>query len=202
MLGLSVSFAACDASSSTPTPHHDAGSDSTDAAPIGPRPGCERGVIEGDLAGGPPNMPTAPVLVGPGVDPTTGQLIPPTSGEYFVSTTYLSIRGTPEAQQRFGMLMGPMLEDLPSRMSPEGGLVAMGLATSASCGTGRTLTVWRDEAAMLDFVASPAHIQAMTAVTEISTGHSVAIHWTTADASSIDWDDAASRLAVSDAIER
>ena len=78
----------------------------------------------------------------------------------------------------------------------------MSLATSASCGTGRTLAVWRDEAAMLEFVASTAHIEAMTSVSEISTGHSIAIHWTTSDPSSITWEDAASRLATSTAIQR
>jgi hypothetical protein len=121
---------------------------------------CQRGTLEADFMGSP--------LAGPGV--TNGVLAP---GRYVFSSTYLRLRPEPAAQMRFGQFMGPISADLRTRA----GLVAYSAGTSASCGTARTLTVWRDEMAMYDFVSSPAHGAAVMGVAEVSRGGSVVTHW-------------------------
>ena len=49
------------------------------------------------------------------------------------------------------------------------------------------MTIWTDQAAMMDFVRSGAHNAAMGAVSEISRGGSVTLHWETTNPEDIDW---------------
>ena len=48
------------------------------------------------------------------------------------------------------------------------GLLGFALSGSQVCGTGRTLSVWRDDAAMMSFVLSEAHTAAMTQTNDVS----------------------------------
>lgn len=147
-------------------------------------PGCVRGTIE-------PDHTTFGPLAGPGVDPATGQLRPPPAGSaYVVSSTYLALRGEPAAQQAFGQLMGPIDQTLRT----QAGLVAIQLGTSMSCGTARTLTVWASEDAMYAFVASPAHVDAIRRVNEVSRGESMVTHWTATTTAAVTWAEAAAQL--------
>jgi hypothetical protein len=121
---------------------------------------CARGHLEADFTAGP--------LMGPGV--VDGALV---AAEYMLSTTYLELRQEPDAQRRFGALMGPIMADLMKRE----GLVAVALGTSQECGTARTLSIWRDDVAMMSFVVGDAHRAAMGAVREVSRGGSLVTHW-------------------------
>jgi heme-degrading monooxygenase HmoA len=147
-------------------------------------PGCVRGTLEPDFA-------TFMPLGGPAVDPATGALRPPAAGaSYVISSTYLALRGEPAAQQAFGELMGP----ISATLQAQPGLLAIQLAQSMSCGSARTLTVWESEDAMYAFVASPAHVEAMRRVGEVSRGESVVTHWVSSATTAATWDEAARQL--------
>jgi hypothetical protein len=159
---------------------------STNTDPGG-RPGCSRGVIEPDLAKTP--------FSGPGVDATTGQLMPLPSTA-IMSSTYLTLRSDPAGQKAFNQLMFPILEEIGS--SPAPGLLAVTLGTSTSCSTGRTLAVWKDEMSMLAFVMGPAHSKAVESVGEVSTGGSVVTSWASTDPADATWKVAAEHVAEQD----
>jgi heme-degrading monooxygenase HmoA len=145
----------------------------------GDAPGaCARGALEPDFAAMP--------LAGPGV--SDSGLEP---GSYVLSSTYLQVRS--ERRERFDALMQPIVADLAARP----GLLALSLGGSAMCGTARTLTVWRDEVAMLEFVASDPHATAMAAVSEISRGGSVVTHWS-GDEHDATWHAAVEHVAADD----
>jgi heme-degrading monooxygenase HmoA len=144
---------------------------------------CRKDLLEPDFGS---NMP----LTGPGVDPSTGTLLP-RDEPFIVATTYLALKSEPDAQEKFMQVLGPINEDLASR----DGLIAVGLGGSNECGTARTLTVWRDEAAMNDFVFSAAHVVAIGAVALVSRGGSVTMSWAESDVGRVSWDQAAARLA-------
>jgi hypothetical protein len=135
---------------------------------------CERGALETDFRAAP--------LAGAGVDSSGLR-----AGEYIVSSTYLQLK--PDAQQTLEGLLQPVLEDLQTR----DGLLALSLGQSEACGALRTLAVWRDDAAMIAFVTSPAHTSAMSRVTDVSRGGSVVTHWL-GDATSATWEAAAQEL--------
>lgn len=159
--------------------------DETAPATTQPRPpsadGCDPGVREADfLEVGP--------LVGPAVGPD-GKLATG-GGELVVSTTYLQLK--PDVRARFDELNGPVAQTLQTQP----GLVALAFAQSTTCGALRTLSVWKDEAAMYGFVASPAHAKAMAAIGELSRGNSAATHWKTADVNAMGWAQSLRALAV------
>jgi hypothetical protein len=139
---------------------------------------CVRHVLESDLE----PMPFA----GPGV--RDGAIAP---GQFMIATTYLRLRA--DQSQLFQELTGAVIEDIVGRA----GLIAIGTASSAACGTARTLTVWRDETAMLDFVVGKAHAKAMQSNHDISRGGSVAAEWM-GDQASASWEAAAEHLANTD----
>jgi quinol monooxygenase YgiN len=155
-----------------------AGSGSTEAPEADPFAGCAPGTLEADMNAAP--------LSGPGVQ--DGALEP---GEYIVSSTYLQLK--PDKLDRFQELLKPIEADLASR----DGVVALSFGGSPTCGTARTLAVWRDEAAMFSFVTGEAHSAAVGAIDELSRGGSIVTHWT-GDQASATWDAAAGQLAADD----
>jgi hypothetical protein len=60
--------------------------------------------------------------------------------------------------------------------------------------------VWRDDAAMLEFVIGDAHSTAMQAVSELSRGGSVVTHWS-GDEKTAAWKSASEHLARDDGPE-
>lgn len=137
---------------------------------------CSREVLEPDTQPSP--------IAGAGVDAMTGTLAAPKSGKYIVSTTYLTLKPGADVAQRFGALMGPIMAQLKAQR----GLAAISLASSQKCGTARTLAVWEDEAAMYEFVASPAHVSAISAIGEVSRGQSLVHHFSETDAArAVSW---------------
>jgi hypothetical protein len=141
---------------------------------------CNRATIEADFQASP--------LAGPGVQDE--QLA---DGDYLISTTYLQLDQAPEAQQRFGDLMSPIMADLQTR----DGLLALSLGSSPSCGVARTLAVWRDDMAMLGFVSGEAHSRAIGSVGQVSRGGSIVTHWL-GDASQASWPSAAQHIGADD----
>jgi len=150
-----------------------------DAGPTFDPVECRATVVQKDLASqnpeGADKPGVSPYWFGPGVDKATGKpTVPPGA---IVTTTYLQLKPSGAAQQRFGELTGPIVGTLTQ--SP--GLVAASLVTSASCVVARTIVVWKDEATMLAFVASEAHGKAIGAVGEVSRGGSITTSWLGAD---------------------
>lgn len=133
----------------------DAGADKPGAADAGQpdeRPAdCVSRTMESDL------MFVTP-LVGAGVDPATSSVRPPEPGtSYMVGVTYLQLLPGQESGQKMTELTQP----IQAQLATQPGLLAAQIALSERCRTARTLTVWRDEQALVEFVASPAHLEAM-----------------------------------------
>ena len=154
--------------------------------PGGPPPGsvddgCPRGTLESDIVYLP--------RTGPKVDPS-GALMPPPAEGYVVSSTFLRLRPGEEAARRFGELFAP----IATQLQAQPGLEALQLATAAGCQTARTLSVWASPEAMYDFVVSDAHYAAVKAVSEVSRGGSVVVHWTAQNAEQASWNEATRRL--------
>lgn len=129
---------------------------------------CVRSTLESDLKRYGP-------LAGPGVDPATGQL---EAGSYLVSSTYLKLTTDPKGQRVFQDSMKGLNAVIPSYP----GLAAYLFATSDSCVTARTLSVWKDEVSMYRFVGADAHTSAIARIELISRGGSVVTHWADTEA--------------------
>ncbi|UJR78946.1 antibiotic biosynthesis monooxygenase [Sandaracinus amylolyticus] len=146
---------------------------------------CSPGVLEADLE-------SAFGLVGPGVDPETGALAPPGPEGYIVSSTYGQAQPTPAAQARFGELIGDIVPELMNNP----GVVAFELRSSASCGSGRTLAIWRDAASMYAFVASTPHTTAMAEADQVTMPGFRTTHWMAHDLAETSWSAAAEHVAA------
>lgn len=138
---------------------------------------CSRGVLESDLKPSP--------WQGPGVD-ANGNVTP---GQYVVSTTYAQLK--PDAMPEFMQVLGP----IQTALKTQPGLVAARMGLSATCGSGRTLAVWADEASMYNFVFGPAHSAAVGKIGDISRGGGAVTHFAD-DGSGATFENAATRLGV------
>jgi heme-degrading monooxygenase HmoA len=125
-----------------------------------------------------------------GADVSFGALKP---GEYVLSSTYLRLITTDAASAKFWEVMGPILEDLSTRE----GLAGLSLGLSLECNSARTLSIWRDDVSMLEFVASSAHLAAVAAGSQLNRGGSVVMHWT-GNETQATWEVAAQKLAEYD----
>lgn len=128
---------------------------------------CTASVLEADLEVDPP--------AGPGVDSGGKPRLEPGS-HYVVSSTYgVPVRGEGGApvSDRYVQLFGAV----QAQLEKQPGLLAISLGTSAACGSGRTLALWRSEEEMYDFVTSPAHVAAMKAASEILQPGYAVTHW-------------------------
>jgi heme-degrading monooxygenase HmoA len=124
-------------------------------------------------------------LAGPGVDPQTGALEP---GSYSIATTYLALK--PEKVERALELGNPVVQSLFTMK----GFVAFSTTASASCATLRTLTIWQSEEDMMNFVVSPAHLEAMPEIADLSRGTSNTVSWEGSEQDA-NWERAAELLA-------
>lgn len=144
---------------------------------------CRSDALEADLEAAP--------LAGPAVDEATGQLRPPGPGEhYVVSSTYGAPKQDASALERWGQLMGAIQTQLESQP----GLLALQLASSTGCASGRTLAVWSSEEAMYEFVTSPAHAAAMVAADEVVLPGFRVTHWEESKAERISFAEGARRM--------
>ena len=104
-------------------------------------------------------------LAGPGLDPETGAIIGAPQNTYVLHTTQAVV--TPETAEA---LLNMSNEVAAQAMATEG-LVALSFSMDQTCGYARTLGIWESEEAMLGFVVSGAHAEAMRqAPNIISTG--------------------------------
>lgn len=142
---------------------------------------CLRGTLEADLALNAP-------FTGPGV---VDGGIP--AGNYVIAATYLQGKPTQQAMSLFQSLVDPITRELPTT----DGLIGARFGNSSTCLTARTLTVWRDEAAMYRFVTSAPHAAAMGKTSELSRGASVTTHWVDTEAGAT-FEKAAQMLAADD----
>ncbi|PCC68408.1 Heme-degrading monooxygenase HmoA [Nannocystis exedens] len=149
LLALAVALAGC------ADPGEDADTGGTASSTGEPDSTGAPACVEDDLAPDP--------FAGPGWDGELGALKEPLQDEYVASTTALVLR--PAKEQEFfatAKAMFPVLEANP-------GLIGYALAQSKKCGTVRTLAVWRDEAAMMQFVVSDEHVAGILKVNDYST---------------------------------
>ncbi|MEM9463086.1 MAG: antibiotic biosynthesis monooxygenase [Myxococcota bacterium] len=128
-------------------------------------------------------------FAGPLYDSTRGGLIGTPAERYIAATTLFNYR--PEVYDRFLVVVDDVLEQ--ARESP--GFVGYELAYSAGCRYGRTITVWESEAAMIDFMLTGAHGEAMAQVRELGNDGRT-IDWEiTPDELPISWETARQQLA-------
>lgn len=109
---------------------------------------------------------------GPGYNASQGGLLQPPQDRYIASTTLISPKPDEASQARFFELMAPIFQLLATH----DGLIGFQVASSDACGYDRTMSVWRDEEAMMAFVMSDAHVAAMGEAATISTA-AVVTHW-------------------------
>lgn len=146
---------------------------------------CSATQIEADLEDAP--------FMGPLAD-ENGKLKLESGKSYTVSSTYgVPVPGedgapvTPEYLALFGAIQ--------AQLEVQPGLLALKLATSDDCGSGRTLAVWASEDDMYSFVTSEAHFNAMKAVKVVLKPGFNTTHWTADGEKQISWDEAAKQLA-------
>jgi quinol monooxygenase YgiN len=132
-------------------------------------------------------------LAGTGYDPEQG-LLEPRQGTYVASTTFLIL--DPEQTQRFQELVGAIMADLQTRE----GLVALSLGTSQKCGTARTMTLWKSQEAMMEFVFSPAHTAAMAEANVVGLNGATTSWEVAADEVPMSWELARTKIAEVDAL--
>ena len=132
-------------------------------------------------------------LAGSGYNPEQG-LLEPRQETYVASTTFLILN--PEQGQRFQELVGPIMGDLQTRE----GLVAMSLGNSQKCGTVRTMTLWKSQEAMMDFVFSPAHTAAMAEANIVGLNGATTSWEVAADEVPMSWELARTKIAEVDAL--
>jgi heme-degrading monooxygenase HmoA len=148
---------------------------------------CSASKLETDLEGD--------GFSGPGVDEATGELKLEPGKQYLVSSTYgVPVPGANGAPvtEHYLALFGA----IQAQLAQQPGLLAMRLASSDGCGSGRTMAVWSSEEEMYAFVASDAHFAAMKAVGEVlKPGYGVT-HWTATSAEQISWQEAVRKLAA------
>jgi hypothetical protein len=111
------------------------------------------------------------------------------AGAYVISSTYLRIKPTREAGKKFSEVNAP----LDAELRQNAGLLQAVTLISNECNTARTLSLWRDEASMMRFVASGAHGKAIGAIGEISRGGSMVTHWND-DGTGFTWAAAAAKV--------
>lgn len=112
-------------------------------------------------------------FMGPAFDPETGALLAPLPLPHIVATTV----GwhTPEQRGPLDEQTTPVIMDVFTHE----GLLGASFGVSDACGSARTLTLWRDEAARMKFVFGAVHSNAIKNGLQHTRG-SETTHWTEA----------------------
>ena len=118
-----------------------------------------------------------------------GQLTMALPETYVVATTAGWPIPTEEHTGKFDEHMGPIVEELPTHE----GLLGVTMGGSDVCGSARTLSLWRDEAALMGFVFGDAHTAAM-GITYTSMRGWETTHWNETSAEAPSWMDAKAKL--------
>lgn len=127
-------------------------------------------------------------------------LIAPRDGTYVVALTHLQVKNAPGPGKRFGELVGGITDVLYPEQGPYGDVPGWVGASFRNVGKLQwwTMSVWEDEASMMEFVASGPHLLAMTEISDVSAAAEATRLEVTADELPLDWDDALDRLNASD----
>jgi heme-degrading monooxygenase HmoA len=107
-----------------------------------------------------------------------------------VATTSLQLRTDEASLVAFQEVGGRVVESLFG----SDGLLAAAIVTSDQCAVARTVTVWDSEEAMLAFVGSASHAEAIGRVGEMSRGGSVTTTFVTSPSSDLSWEEVAQRF--------
>lgn len=146
---------------------------------------CSRGVVESDYE--------PDVFMGPGVSPD-GKLVLDPNKEYTVSATYGQPVPGPDGAPVTQMYVD-IFGDISTTLMNSPGLVAFTLASSDSCGSGRTLGIWESEGAMYEFVMSPAHLKAMSNANKLLKPGYAVTHFSAQTANQMTFQEGAKHLA-------
>ncbi len=128
---------------------------------------------------------------GPAFDPETGELVAPLEPPYVVASTVGWAKTDPESLEQLGDVTQRIIENVYAHE----GLLGGTFGSSEACGAARTLTLWRDEEAMLEFSFSGPHLEAipLPSATLQSSGTT---HWTETESSAPPtWPAANARIA-------
>lgn len=118
-----------------------------------------------------------------------GALVMDLPDSYVVATTAGWPIPEEEHTAQFDMHMGPILAELPTHE----GLLGVTMGNSEACGSARTLSLWRDEEALMGFVFGEAHGAAM-GITYSSMRGWETTHWNASSAAAPTWEDARAKL--------
>ncbi|MCU0683985.1 MAG: antibiotic biosynthesis monooxygenase [Polyangiaceae bacterium] len=171
-LALSAALSACGTDTDAPAARPEPAASVTEASALA----C----ADDDLASAGP-------FRGPGYDESRGGLLGERRPSYLAATTVFAYSTEPAAQRRFRELIDEVL----AQTLGQPGFLGHELAFSEKCKYGRTITLWEDEASMMNFVTSGAHATAMTEVRVVGV-----------DGRTIDWDVTPDELPISWATAR
>ena len=110
--------------------------------------------------------------MGPLFDPESGAQIAELTPPYVVATT-IGFTYPGADLTKFNELNDGIIENLFTR----DGFLGVRLAGSELCGSATTLTLWRDEAALMEMVFTPPHSEAMVHTYDIAEAWQTT-HWT------------------------
>ena len=94
-------------------------------------------------------------LQGPGIDPETGAIVGPPQDTYLVHSTLGVV--TPET----AAALDAMTQEVIAQAMTSEGAIGFSFSLDENCGYARTLGIWESEEAMLAFVVSGKHAEAM-----------------------------------------
>jgi hypothetical protein len=127
-------------------------------------------------------------FMGPAFDPETGELVAPLPVPHVVATTV----GWPEVEN-WEALQG-YTNNVVGDVFQREGLLGASFGMSAACGSARTITLWADEASMMQFVVGDAHVDAIQNALSLTKAWETT-HWSeTADDQPPSWDRAREQL--------
>ena len=147
---------------------------------------CNAKTLEADLDASP--------FMGPAVNPQTGELTMEPGASYVVSSTY----GVPKPGSDGAPFTDRYLEvfsAIQEALGKQPGLLAIKLASSESCASGRTLAIWSSEDEMYDFVVGEAHLTAMKEAKDLLQPGFAVTHWAANSAAQASWEHAIKQLA-------
>lgn len=128
-------------------------------------------------------------FMGPAFD-DSGALLAPLPVPHIVATT--AGWHTPDNEDALTTHTNPVMMDVFTHE----GLLGASFAFSESCGSGRTITLWRDEAARMKFVFGAVHSDAIKNGLKYTSGWETT-HWTETNATEPPtWDALEARLAA------
>lgn len=130
-------------------------------------------------------------FMGAAFDPATGALIEPLPASYVVATTVGWAKPTAEDNAAMQDASNRVINE---QLFAQDGLLGGSFGLSEACGSARTITIWRDDAARMAFVFSGVHLE-MATTKLVHTQAWETTHWSESASEVPTWDAARQRLA-------